>query len=167
MPRDEPSRRGVMRYPDGGGLTAGERARREQLTVFQLPAYAFELNPVESVWAHLKRSLANLVKHDIAQLTALAKTRLSLFRGRSGARGMSASPGRRWRVAGPVLLPLGLPRPGRPGFGTRAGGEQAGHSRRPEAGASGRGGRLSGGHPAPDANARAREHRPFHALFPV
>ena len=51
-------------------------ATRNWLTVFQLPAYASELNPVESVWSHLKRSLANLAKRDIAQLTALAKTRL-------------------------------------------------------------------------------------------
>ncbi len=51
-------------------------AAREWLTVFQLPAYAAELNPVESVWSHLKRSLANLAKRDIAQLTALVKTRL-------------------------------------------------------------------------------------------
>ena len=35
-------------------------AARDWLTVFQLPAYASELNPVESVWSHLKRSLANL-----------------------------------------------------------------------------------------------------------
>ena len=32
--------------------------------------------PTESVWSHLKRSLANLAKRDIAQLTALVKTRL-------------------------------------------------------------------------------------------
>jgi putative transposase len=51
-------------------------AAREWLTVFQLPAYASELHPVESVWSHLKRSLANLAKRDIAQLTALVKTRL-------------------------------------------------------------------------------------------
>ena len=51
-------------------------ADRDWLTVFQLPPYASELNPVESVWSHLKRSLANLAKRDIAQLTALAKTRL-------------------------------------------------------------------------------------------
>jgi transposase len=51
-------------------------AAREWLTVFQLPAYASELNPVESVWSHLKRSLANLARRDIAQLTALVKTRL-------------------------------------------------------------------------------------------
>ena len=32
--------------------------------------------PTESVWSHLKRSLANLAKRNIAQLTALTKTRL-------------------------------------------------------------------------------------------
>jgi hypothetical protein len=32
--------------------------------------------PTEPVWSSLKRSLANLVKHDINQLTALVKTRL-------------------------------------------------------------------------------------------
>ncbi len=84
---------GVMRYPDGGGLTAGERARRERmrlaaaeliaardwLTVCRLPPYAHELNPVEPVWSHLKRSLANLAnlaKRNLSQLTALVKTRL-------------------------------------------------------------------------------------------
>jgi putative transposase len=51
-------------------------AARDWLTVFRLPPYASELNPVESVWSHLKRSLANLAKRDIAQLTALVKTRL-------------------------------------------------------------------------------------------
>jgi transposase len=51
-------------------------AARDWLTVYRLPPYASELNPVESVWSYLKRSLANLAKRDIAQLTALAKTRL-------------------------------------------------------------------------------------------
>ncbi len=51
-------------------------AARSWLTVFQLPPYAHELNPVEPVWSHLKRSLANLTKHTIAELTALVKTRL-------------------------------------------------------------------------------------------
>jgi transposase len=53
-------------------------AARPWLTVYRLPPYAHELNPVEPVWAHLKRSLANLTKHTIAELTALVKTRLSL-----------------------------------------------------------------------------------------
>ena len=33
---------------------------RGWLTVYRLPPYAHELNPVEPVWSHLKRSLANL-----------------------------------------------------------------------------------------------------------
>ena len=51
-------------------------AARDWLTVFHLPPYAHELNPVELVWSHLKRSLANLAKRNLAQLTALVKTRL-------------------------------------------------------------------------------------------
>jgi len=51
-------------------------AARPWLTVFRLPPYAHELNPVEPVWSHLKRSLANLTKHNITELTALVKTRL-------------------------------------------------------------------------------------------
>lgn len=43
------------------------------LTVYQLPPYAPELNPVEGVWSHLKRSLANLTEHNLEQLTALIK----------------------------------------------------------------------------------------------
>jgi putative transposase len=50
-------------------------AARPCLTVFRLPPYAHELNPVELVWSHLKRSLANLTKHTIAELTALVKAR--------------------------------------------------------------------------------------------
>ncbi len=34
------------------------------------------LDPVEGVWSHLKRSLANLTKHSLDQLTALVKTRV-------------------------------------------------------------------------------------------
>jgi len=51
-------------------------AARDWLTVFQLPPYAHELNPVELVWSHLKRSLANLAKRNLTQLTTLVKTRL-------------------------------------------------------------------------------------------
>jgi len=94
----------VMRYPDGGGLTAAERARREQvrlaapelieagasdcgaglLTVYRLPPYAHELSPVEPVWSHLKRWLANLAKRNLAQLTVLVKTRFTRMRYRPG-----------------------------------------------------------------------------------
>ena len=59
-------------------------AARDWLTVFQLPAYAPELNPVEPVWSNLKRSLANLVKQDINQLTVLVKTRLRRMQYRPG-----------------------------------------------------------------------------------
>ena len=59
-------------------------ATRPWLTVFRLPPYAHELNPVERVWAHLKHSLANLTKHDITELTALVKTRLKRMQYRPG-----------------------------------------------------------------------------------
>jgi transposase len=59
-------------------------AARDWLTVFQLPPYASELNPVESVWALLKRSLANLVKRSLPELTALVKTRLRRMQYRPG-----------------------------------------------------------------------------------
>ena len=57
---------------------------RGWLTVCQLPPYAHELNPVEPVWSHLKRSLANLAKRDISQLAALVKTRLRRMQYRPG-----------------------------------------------------------------------------------
>ena len=59
-------------------------AARDWLTVFQLPPYAHELNPVELVWSHMKRSLANLAKRSISQLTALLKTRLKRMQHRPG-----------------------------------------------------------------------------------
>ena len=59
-------------------------AARPWLTVFRLPPYAHDLNPVEPVWSHLKRSLANLAKHTIAELTALVKTRLKQMQYRPG-----------------------------------------------------------------------------------
>ena len=49
---------------------AGCRAQRHQRP------YAHELNPAGLAWSHLKRSLANLAKRNLAQLTALVKTRL-------------------------------------------------------------------------------------------
>ena len=59
-------------------------AARPWLTVYRLPPYAHELNPVEPVWSHLKRSLANLTKHNLAELTALVKTRLKRMQYRPG-----------------------------------------------------------------------------------
>ncbi|MGI5246049.1 transposase [Dactylosporangium sp. CA-139066] len=51
-------------------------ATRPWLRVYQLPSYAPELNPSEGIWAHLKRSLANLAVHNITNLAHLAKNRL-------------------------------------------------------------------------------------------
>jgi hypothetical protein len=51
-------------------------AARDWLTVYRLPPYAHELNPAGPAWSHLKRSLANLAKRNLAELTALVKTRL-------------------------------------------------------------------------------------------
>ena len=66
------------------GVMAELIAARSWLTVYQLPPYAPELNPVEPVWSHLKRSLANLAKRNISQLTALVKTRLKRMQYRPG-----------------------------------------------------------------------------------
>ncbi len=62
-------------------------AARDWLTVYRLPPYAHELNPVEPVWSHLKRSLANLAKRNLSQLTALIKTRLRRMQYRPGLLG--------------------------------------------------------------------------------
>jgi transposase len=45
-------------------------AERAWLTVFLLPAYSPDLNPVERVWAHVKRSLANLAVVALDRLEA-------------------------------------------------------------------------------------------------
>ncbi|MEU8928181.1 transposase, partial [Kitasatospora sp. NPDC048545] len=49
---------------------------RDWLTVFILPAYAPDLNPVEWLWAHVKRSLANLSSVAVDRLEALVRNRL-------------------------------------------------------------------------------------------
>lgn len=59
-------------------------ATRAWLTVFRLPAYAPDLNPTEGVWAHLKKSLANLAACNTDQLAALVKTRLRHMQYRPG-----------------------------------------------------------------------------------
>jgi hypothetical protein len=74
-------------------------AARDWLTVYRLPPYAHELNPVELVWSHLKRSLANLAKRNLGQLTALVKTRLKRMQYRPGLlSGFLASTGLYLRV---------------------------------------------------------------------
>jgi transposase len=51
-------------------------AARSWLRVYQRPSMPPKLNPAEGIWAHLKRSLANLAAHNITNLARLAKTRL-------------------------------------------------------------------------------------------
>ena len=50
--------------------------RAHWLTVFPLPTYAPDLNPAEGVWAHLKKTLANLASCTTGQLAAKTRTRL-------------------------------------------------------------------------------------------
>ena len=59
-------------------------AERAWLTVFLLPAYSPDLNPVEWVWAHVKRSLANLTAGNLNRLEALVRNRLKSLQYRSG-----------------------------------------------------------------------------------
>jgi hypothetical protein len=51
-------------------------ATRAWLTVYQLPAYAPALNPVEGIRSNLKHGLDNLTAHGTDQLATLVKTRL-------------------------------------------------------------------------------------------
>ncbi|MER8096803.1 hypothetical protein ABT002_26210 [Streptomyces goshikiensis] len=46
-------------------------AERAGLTVFLLPAYSPGLKPVEGVWAHVERSLANLAVMALGRLERL------------------------------------------------------------------------------------------------
>lgn len=51
-------------------------AARDWLHVIRLPAYAPDLNPVEAVWSHLKRSIGNLAVDGVDHLLAIIKNRL-------------------------------------------------------------------------------------------
>ncbi|MER6549679.1 IS630 family transposase [Streptomyces sp. NPDC001250] len=51
-------------------------AERAWLTVVLLPAHAPDLNPVEGVWSHVKRSLANLAALTVDALEKLIRNRL-------------------------------------------------------------------------------------------
>jgi putative transposase len=58
-------------------------AARDWLTVYILPAYAPDLNPVEWLWAHVKRSLANLASVALDELEAVVRNRLKRLQYRS------------------------------------------------------------------------------------
>lgn len=51
-------------------------AGRDWLHVFQLPAYAPDLNPIESAWSHVKRSLGNLAATSVDHLATIVRNRL-------------------------------------------------------------------------------------------
>ena len=51
-------------------------ARRNWLTVIQLPAYAPDLNPAEGVWANMKNGLGNLAAGNVDLLAAILRNRL-------------------------------------------------------------------------------------------
>ncbi|WP_405658668.1 transposase [Streptomyces sp. NBC_01166] len=61
-------------------LTAAMRefidANARWLTVFQLPAYAPDLNPTEGIWSLVKRDIGNLAAADRGQVTRAVKHRL-------------------------------------------------------------------------------------------
>jgi putative transposase len=59
-------------------------ATRDWLHVIRLPAYAPELNPVEQVWSHVKRSLGNLLVGGLDELVAVVKNRLKRVQYRPG-----------------------------------------------------------------------------------
>lgn len=59
-------------------------AARHSIRARRLPSYAPEFNPAEGVWSHLKRSVSNLAKHDIDQLTTMVRTRLKRMQYRPG-----------------------------------------------------------------------------------
>jgi len=62
-------------------------AEREWLTVVLLPGYAPDLNPVESLWAHVKRSLANLSARTLSELETLLRKRLKALQYRHSVLG--------------------------------------------------------------------------------
>lgn len=51
-------------------------ARHRWLTVVQLPAYAPDLNPVESLWSTVKAGLGNLAVDGVDHLAAIIRNRL-------------------------------------------------------------------------------------------
>jgi transposase len=47
--------------------------------VFQLPAYAPDLNPQEGVWSLVKHDLGNLAAADLGQITRIVKRKLKML----------------------------------------------------------------------------------------
>jgi hypothetical protein len=54
------------------------------LTVYQLPAYAPELNPTEGIWSLLRRALANIAFADLTHLERAIRQRLRVIQHQPG-----------------------------------------------------------------------------------
>jgi len=48
--------------------------------VFQLPAYAPDLNPQEGIWSLVKRYIGNLAAADLGQITRAVTCKLKMIR---------------------------------------------------------------------------------------
>ncbi|MFG2220051.1 transposase [Streptomyces sp. NPDC048685] len=59
-------------------------AERDWLTAVPLPGYAPDPNPVEGLWAHIKRSLASLAARTLSELETLLRRRLKALQYRHG-----------------------------------------------------------------------------------
>ncbi|QKW24053.1 transposase [Kitasatospora sp. NA04385] len=70
-------------------LTVGMRefiaANADWLTVFQLQAYAPDLNPTEGVWSLVKRDIGNPAAADLGQITRAVKRKLKMLQYRADA----------------------------------------------------------------------------------
>ncbi len=76
-------------------------ARRDWLTVIQLPAYAPDLNPAEGAWANMKNGLGNLAARSVDQLAAIVRNRLKRIQYRpalidGGLAALSTTPSSSW-----------------------------------------------------------------------
>lgn len=69
-----------FRDQPGGGLVVVPELLRDDAPGPPTDRGRTELNSIEAVWSHLKRSLANLAKRTIDQLARIVKTRLKRMR---------------------------------------------------------------------------------------
>lgn len=65
------------------GMREFIEANAQWLTVFQLPAYAPDLNPQEGIWSLVKRDIGSLAAADLTQITTAVKHRLKTIQYRS------------------------------------------------------------------------------------
>jgi transposase len=84
-------------------------ANTDWLTVFQLPAYAPDLNPREGVWSLVQNDLGNLAAADLGQITRTVKRKLKALQYRpscSTAASPAPAPAPAWpSTRGPAWEP--------------------------------------------------------------